>query len=355
MWEEWPWKKSMDPTFLPSIIMDGEPLSQCHLPEQLLGREEQIQQLTQCLSSMQQCQSPIHVWVYGRPGAGKTATVQHVLRQLNQSGRMASVLVNCWERATFFEIADEIVTQLRILRAEEHRTSVKLEKLKKFIANQPLVVVLDEVDRIKPAERSAVLYNLASLGRLATVCISKTQDTLFELEERARSRLNFYSVHFEPYVAVQVWGILHDRAAASLAPGSWSSEAIERIVKAAAGDVRIAISLLRTAASLTPHDQIIDLSHLEQQWNAAAQAHKSQLLNRLTADHRLLYEIILQRMHVLSTDLWPAYLERCHRIGRRPIAMRTFSNYTNQLVQMELAACQQGRTKGKVREFCATA
>ena len=40
-----------------------------------------------------------------------------------------------------------------------------------------------------------------------------------------------------------------------------------------------------------------------------------QIFNRLTADHRLLYEIITERKHILSTDLWHAYLERCQRIA----------------------------------------
>jgi Cdc6-like AAA superfamily ATPase len=63
------------------------------------------------------------------------------------------VVVNCYERDTLYEVLDHIITELRIVRAEEHRTSVKLERVQRHLGSRCLLVLLDEIDRIAPCER----------------------------------------------------------------------------------------------------------------------------------------------------------------------------------------------------------
>jgi Cdc6-like AAA superfamily ATPase len=124
--------------------------------------------------------------------------------------------VNCWEKDTFFEILDDIILQLRILRAEEHRTSLKLEKLRKHLGAQPLIIILDEIEQIKPSERSTTVYNLDSVSNVGMVCISNSHESLFELKELVRSRLNPYPVSFPAYTARSIMDILTHRASLAL-------------------------------------------------------------------------------------------------------------------------------------------
>jgi Cdc6-like AAA superfamily ATPase len=276
-----------------------------------------------------------------------------VLRQLSARAPVVTALLNCWATATFFEVVDDLVTQLRILRAEEHRTCVKLDKLRRHLAGRPFVVVLDELDRMNASERSGAVYNLASLPNTGLICISDSQDALFELDERARSRLDPRTVHFPAYSVGDLKAMLQFRAEMSLVPGSWALRALARIARAAAGDARVAVGALRAAAELAEVRGLgrLKLNNVEQRCQAAAAAKRVQVLNSLTEDHRILHDIVRERKHVVSGNLWEEYLCRCRQLKRKPLAPRTFSNYANRLVEVGLLASERARVKGKVRLF----
>lgn len=339
-----------------AVIVDEDPLSQAYIPDRLPARDAQVGEVLTCLSPLLKGHPPIHVWLHGPPGSGKTATVLHVLGQLHGKAPVVTAVLNCWATATFFEVVDDLVTQLRILRAEEHRTSVKIEKLRRHLGTRPAVIVLDEIDRMRASERSAVLYNLFSLGNVALLCISSTLDGLFELDERARSRLNPHPVAFATYSARELKRILAFRAESGLAPRTWRDGDLLRIAEIAEGDARIAIGSLRAAAELAEESRCarISLSAVEKRWMTVVSAKREQILNTLTLDHRILYEIVEQRRQILLTDLWNEYLRRCGRLERKPLASRTFSNYTNRLVEVGLLASERARVKGKVRLFRMT-
>ena len=102
------------------------------------------------------------------------------------------------------------------------------------------------------------------------------------------------------------------------------------------GDARLAIRNLHGAAELAEADGCagIGAADLAEQCRALAEARHMHILRALTQDHRILYEIVADRKEIGSSDLWSEYLEHCGLINRRPIAMRTFSNYANRLAQM---------------------
>lgn len=336
----------------PSLILDEHQFSEDYVPDRLIEREAQIRAILRCLAPAVSKHKPIHLWLYGKPGSGKTATALHVLGHLGDKASLQSLVVNCWEKDTFFEIVDDIVLKLRILRAEEHRTSTKLDRLRRHLAGRPLVIVLDEIDRIGAAERSTALYNLGSLANVCLICITNRQGSLFELEERVRSRLSPHVVSFPPYSSQKLVHILEHRAEAGLAPAAWSTPVLRRIAGMAEGDARAAIQALRRAAELAEDGEAsVSMDVLEAQHALVTEARFAYALESLADDHRVLYEIVRQRGEVLSGDLWQEYLDRCSKAERKPLAPRTFSNYANALVQKGLLACEQARVKGKVRLF----
>lgn len=84
-------------------------------------------------------------------------------------------------------------------------------------------------------------------------------------------------------------------------------------------------------------------------WNSVKDLKKSYLLSKLTQHHRLLHEIIRKQREILSGKLWSLYLRQCQRNGIRPMAVRTFSIYTNKLVELGLIKAERALVKGKVR------
>jgi cell division control protein 6 len=343
----------MDQPSQNSPIVKQDALRESYIPDEILARDSQMKEILRCLSPLQKRRKPLNLWLYGPPGAGKTTSVLYVLKELREKANINGILVNCWEKNSFYEILDEIILQLRILRAEEHRTSLKLEKLRKHLAGSSFVVVLDEIDQLNPSERSAALYNLDSLGNVGLVCISNSRQALFELEERVRSRLNPYSVHFPTYTAENLAGILANRAQLALAEGICSEQTLREIAQIASGDARVAINTLKAAAHLAENEKldVICVDSLKKQLDNASQAKRDYILQTLTEDHRILYQIIKQKGQILSGDLWDEYLHRCEQVKRKPLAPRTFSDYVNRLAQTGFITSERARVKGKVRLF----
>jgi cell division control protein 6 len=231
------------------MVAEQNGMSEDYLPQKLIGREHQIDMIMQCLAPARNKLRPLHLHLYGGPGTGKTAIVRHVLKHLNETAGLESVVVNCWEKDSFFAILDDIISQLGILRAESHRSCVKLDRLGRHLNHRPFIIVLDEIDKLKRSERSATLYNLVSLDKVGIICITG-EETSLELEDRVRSRLCPYYVHFLPYRRQELMAILAHRAQVALTTRVWSDSLLEEIADMAAGDARVAIRALKDMAEL---------------------------------------------------------------------------------------------------------
>lgn len=336
-----------------SIVLDHDVLRERHVPDKLIDRGTQIEQIMDCLNPAVRKRMPIHVWLYGNSGSGKTVTAKYILDRLQEQHGVTGMVVNCWEKRSFYEILDEMVSELKILRADAHRTSFKLEKLCRHLEDRPFVIVLDEIDRIKPNERSSTLYNLHSILNVSLICISASQNVLFGLEQRVRSRLSPHVVFFPEYSSKNLLEILRHRARTALTEGSWSDNSLKLIASSANGDARVAIRSLRKAAIVAEHKHSakIYVKNLAEEAKAVRQARCESVLDNLTCDHRIIYEIVKQQQKVLSANLREAYLCSCAKSKRKPLAPRTFSEYCNGLIHTGLITSERARVRGKVRLF----
>jgi archaeal cell division control protein 6 len=347
----------MAPDSCPRIILNDNVLREDYIPPDLARRHAHASSIRACAEPIVSGRRGMHVWLHGTPGSGKTSLAKALLEELHQGSTIPHVVVNCWERRTLYEALDQIVTHLRIFRAEEHRISVKLERIRRHLDGRWLMVLLDEIDKIAPAERSRILYNLDALGNVGLICISNNLDALCEVEERVRSRINPATICFDTYSPAQIVDILRERAELALVQGSCPDQVLFRIGRLSAGDARIGIQTLRRAAEEAERAcrPRITSGDVESAWRDQQKVKTRRLLAGLTEDHRILRMIVLERKEVLSTDLWEMYLQRCSRHGRRPIALRTFSDYVNDLGNAGLLTRERARVKGNVRLLKAVA
>jgi cell division control protein 6 len=310
-----------------------------------------LEQIEDCLAPARVGRKPTHTWLHGDPGSGKTAAAKSFLTRLRQQTGISFVAVNCWERGTLYGILDQAITELKIFRAEEHRASVKLERLKRHLGSRCLVFLLDEIDRISPRDRSAILYSLDAIGNTGLICVSNAIYPLYDLEERVRSRINPRIISFARYSRAELAAVLTDRAHAALAPEACPTTIVNRIASLSSGDARVAIQTLRNAAEAAERvgHEAIALSDVAAGWHDSQRVKAAQMLVNLTEDHRMLHKLTAPKTDVLSTELWEAYLQLCSQGNRRPIAPRTFSEYLNQLVRLGLLTCERARVKGNVR------
>jgi cell division control protein 6 len=333
------------------IVAKPELFSQDYLPD-VIGREEQIKELVYCLGPATRKRKPVHAWLHGVPGTGKTSVVRFVLRQLEIEARTQSAYVNCFESDTLHSVLDRVLRDMRVLGGAQSSSAIKLEVFEKEVGDEPFVLVLDEIDQPSPKERDLLLYNFAATGKVGVVAISGSKRALFSLEPRVKSRLNPRLIRFPPYSADELVAILRHRAERALAPGSWTEEVLEHIAKQAVGDARVAVCAPKQAGYLgeATGKSAIGPDEVNAIGNGG-QLRLKYALQRLTQHHRLLYQLVVGGREIISTDLWAGYLAVCKEKKLRPIAGRTFFIYVNTLVEAGLIKAERADARGNLRKF----
>lgn len=132
-----------------------------------------------------------------------------------------------------------------------------------------------------------------------------------------------------------------------------SERALELIAETAVGDARTAIRLLRQGAVAAEQagNRKLDVHALGDVADQAAEADRASRLATLTEDHKVLYRILERFGQLTAGALFEQYKQRCAHLNRKPIALRTFSGYANQLVQAGLVDRDIVRGKSRERLF----
>jgi len=258
--------------------------------------------------------------------------------------------VNCWEYGSLYFVLTRILDTLRVVHTDMRDTAVKRELLARALREEPLIVILDEIDKPAPQERNAILYNLGTLPNTALLCICNSSHVFRLAEERVKSRLAPVVIEFQPYSRDDLAKILHNRALHGMAGGAFQAAQLERIAELSHGDARIGIQTLIRAGLIAEREgqHRIELQHVAQARATATEKRRSDILLGLTEDHRLMYAIVSERGKILSPALYEEYRKRCHTLGRKPIAVRTSNKYQNALESAGLVTRERARTPGNV-------
>lgn len=337
------------------LLTRPEVLRECYLPPELHGRSEHCNEIAACVRPLAQGRRPIHCWLYGPPGSGKTVAARWALHKLGEEHGIRHIFINCWENPTFFSVLDRISRECRILGADKLSTSFKLERIKKHLRQERMVIVLDEIDQAPPKDRNAILYNFGTMPEVGLLCMCNSETVYFGLQDRVKSRLNPRRLHFPGYEADQLLRILQSRAELAAEPDVLTQGVVYTISRLASGDARLAIKTLRDASywAVETGQSTVRERHVWQVWNRAKELNIEYHLGQLTDHHRLLYGLVRERPGILSGDLWRLYKRTCLSKRIQPIASRTYSDYCNKLVHMGLVKAKRAAIQGKVREFSA--
>ncbi|MFB6197964.1 MAG: AAA family ATPase, partial [Halobacteriaceae archaeon] len=155
------------------------------------------------------------------------------------------------------------------------------------------VVILDEADQL---EDPTVIYTLHDLSQFAVICIVNEEEELYgHVDDRLVSRLRASEhVRMDKYRDEQLFDILKARVKRGLERNVISDDQLYRIADAAAGDARLAIGILRTAASKADRenrDHVTDEGLLDAARDARSQI-KQRNLDSLTPHQRIVYDIV---------------------------------------------------------------
>ena len=334
------------------MVINEEALSDDFVPATPLHRDREMRRIAECVES----DTPNHMWVCGKPGAGKTLAIRHVLKHTTANAGEPHVEIDCWEMDTYHRVLDEIARQLD--RASAKRTPLEdkvrgfgKQEVEAYLDGHRFVVVLDQIDQPSPKERNAILYNLTQLGHVRIICVTSDAEPLMDIDARVQSRLNAVVMKFRPYSPDQLMDILKQRALQGLREGTWTDATISDIAQLVQGDARLAIRLLRDAAQLAAHEGTtrIESEHVKTVAKSVWRNGPAQKLAKLSNHHRLLYKLTPRKDTIASDHLRRAYVSSCQAHQIEPIAQRTYTKYLRAMINAKLLHEMPAPGKGNLR------
>ncbi len=232
------------------IFRNEHALNYEFLPKVLPFRENEQKEIANIIQPLLQGRDARNILIYGPPGIGKTAATKYILRDLEQNTDLYPLYINCWKHNTSFKVLVELCHQAGYTLTNNKNTNELLQKLTSILNRNGSVIVLDEVDRLMDID---LLYSLQEeLYRKSLIFITNFRDWFANLDQRLRSRLLPTEIEFRKYNREEIRGILLQRIEYAFIPGSWSIDALERVVDKTfvTSDIRVGLFLLRESGRI---------------------------------------------------------------------------------------------------------
>ncbi|KXB02647.1 cell division control protein Cdc6 [candidate division MSBL1 archaeon SCGC-AAA261F19] len=360
------------------IFKNREYLRSAYTPNELPHRKDQIDQLARIWAAPLRGETPSNVFVYGKTGTGKTATVKHLMSELRKTSKDFSsaievVYINCEVINTKYRILANVANKLRETmqkrdpdypKVSEHvpKTGWPTDQVYDALletldsVKQVVVMVLDEIDRLVVRGVDDVLYDLTCINselrnsRTGIVGISNDLDFVSQLDPRIISRLGEEKVIFPPYDAFQLEDILTERAEMSFCDGVISDAAIRLCAAHAArkhGDARRALDLLRCSGEIAEEDSAgrVTRDHVERASERLERDMKEDAIRALPEQSKLVLLSILllqeQRVPNIGTrDVYNVYRSLCRQNKSDILTMRRISGLISDLDMMGILEAQ---------------
>ena len=233
-----------------SIFKDAVVLDYDYIPKIVPYRESEQREIILSIKPLFQKRNGKNIFIYGRPGIGKTLLCRSVLKELEDEEEVFTFYINCWKRNTTYKIALQLADELNYPFVQNKKTDEILSVIKRELNKKSSVFVLDEADKLEDV--SFLYFLLEDVYRKTIVLITNSREWLINLDSRVRSRLMPQVMEFRPYNIDEVRGILKERLKYAFYPDVFTEPAFERVVEKAyqAKDIRVGLYLLKEAGNI---------------------------------------------------------------------------------------------------------
>jgi Cdc6-like AAA superfamily ATPase len=291
------------------MLRDGTVFDDEHLPREIVGRNSQMNEVTDALAPIEDGFGAENCFLFGPSGAGKTTVARAAVRELRREVLdVPTTYVNCWKEYTRSGVLERAAKNLAGAAVPKSAPASQLIDTLQSGLDSPSVIVLDEVDQLRDP---GLLYDLHSVRGLAWICIANREvDLLARLDERVRSRVSVgYRVQFDRYTVETVTEIIHRRATEGLEPGAVDRETLHRIAQLADGDARRAITALRVTARKAEAEGLSTIAErLVEEAVVDAEAEvRQKTISKLNDHQRVLYQCIEQWGPLIQKALYEQY------------------------------------------------
>lgn len=350
------------------IMRREEVFTEQYIPEKILCRDKQIEQLVKSFiySAKADAKIPTKVLLIGGTGSGKTAVTKYVMKQIENYFREKGekfmwFYVSCKENPTEYLFAlllelgvrKERIKELRGYARDWHFVELK-EEIEK--CGRSITIVLDEIDQAKNIDD--LLYYLTRgefSYAVSLVCITNREDFLEKLDPRTISSFNPEKIYFPLYTIQELEIILRDRAEKGLDLSRVDDGVIELCASISGrerGDARRAIQLLRVATKLADENNKDRLT-INEVYEAYSILDKLDLdfyLSKASYHCKILIYSLAELEakgekedgRIYTPNLYDAYANNCRNLGLIPLTPRRISDLINDLEFMGLIRISEG-------------
>jgi archaeal cell division control protein 6 len=340
-----------------SFFKDKSILLSSYVPDKVLYREEQLQEVANILAPTLRLEKPSNLFIYGKTGCGKTLSVKHILKSMkevaqNNNINFKLIYINCKLK----RVADteyRLIAQLiKEFGQEIPPTGLPTDEVYNIFYNlldkqkRVVLLVLDEIDQLTKKIGDEILYNLTRINselKNSQICLIGISNSLIfseNLDPRVKSSLSEEEIVFPPYNALQIQEILRKRSEQSFNMGVIKPGVIEKCAAYAArehGDARRAIDLLRVAGEISERSgsKTVEIFHLD---DAEKKVESDKVINAAISQPKqfqsVLYSILLispQKKIFFTGEIYDIYTTICKKIKQNVLTQRRISDILAEL------------------------
>ena len=340
-----------------SYFKNKEALTTNWKPENILHRDDQINNLASILAPSLRGDDPSNVFIYGSVGTGKTLITKHVTDELrtvadDEEVDLNIIYINC-------KMKKAAQTEYRLLAklAEELGDEVPSTGLptdevynRFFDALQEqkgvVIIALDEIDALVKKVGDEFLYNLTRVNddleetKVSIIGISNDLNFTEYMDSRVKSSLSEEEIIFPPYNAIQLREILKERAGRGFIDGVLQDGVISKCSALAAqehGDARRALDLLRVAGELSErseNDKVLK-KHVDRAQDKIERDRVVETVRSQPKHSKLVLYTILEMTQdedeIATGDVYSEYKEMCQELEVSELTQRRVSGLISEL------------------------
>ncbi len=347
------------------IIKNRDILHFTYIPDTILHRKNEQEQVTQSLLPILKQSRPSNLLVYGKPGTGKTLVVKKVLSKIQERVERSNfpiklVYSNSKNETTLYGLLVSLGRQLGLEQDELPSNGLAISEVFKRLLSKiergklNAIFVIDEIDylaQLVVKTGKDILYQLTRAneqlkqGSLTMVGISNDLTFKEKLDPRVISSLGEEEIVFTNYNVEQIKKILEERINESFIENSVEEPALNLCAAIAGGehgDARRAIDLLRVSGELAERQQSdkVTIEHVREA-SLKIEENKEEASLKSYPLHEKLVIIAIMKVNGSSTgEIYSSYKNLCKALGKDELTQRRI---TQMLSEIELSGIISGR------------